>query len=99
MGKSAAAARSGEQTPVDDVRRVRRRLSREAGGDIHKQMQESRRLAAAHKDSLGLKGTGVRTVRGRLRVPRLRAEECPTLTPHVGMRSRSICHGEAIGWK
>ena len=44
-----------EETPVDDVRRVRRRISREAGGDIHKLVEESRRVAEQYRGKLGLK--------------------------------------------
>jgi hypothetical protein len=44
-----------EETPVDDVRRVRRRLSREAGGNLHQLVEASRRAAEQFQDQLGLK--------------------------------------------
>ena len=44
-----------ESTPVDDVRRVRERLSREAGGDIRKLIEESNRVAELYREKLGLK--------------------------------------------
>ncbi len=53
-----------EQTPVDDVRRVRVRLSREAGGDVHRLIEASRRAAEGLWEKLGLKPA---TTRGRLR--------------------------------
>jgi hypothetical protein len=55
MNKSAAIVQRNEQTPVDDVRRVRRRISGEAGGDIHRQIEESQRIAELYQDRLGLK--------------------------------------------
>ena len=42
-------------TPVDDVRGVRERLSREAGGDIRKLADESRRVVEQYRHQLGLK--------------------------------------------
>ena len=44
-----------EETAVDDVRRVRERLSREAGGDMHKLVEEARRIAEQYRQRLGLK--------------------------------------------
>ena len=44
-----------EETPVDDVRRVRVRLSSEAGGNVHRLIEESRRAAEGYRDKLGLK--------------------------------------------
>ena len=48
-------ARKRELTPVDDVRRVRERLDREAGGDIGKLIEQSNRAAAPYIKKLGLK--------------------------------------------
>lgn len=48
-------AKKMKKTAVDDVRAIRERLSREAGGDIRKLANESRRLLAQFKDELGLK--------------------------------------------
>ena len=39
-----------EPTPVDDVRRVRERFSREAGGDINKLVEESMRYFEMHRE-------------------------------------------------
>jgi hypothetical protein len=44
-----------EPTPVDDVRRVRERLSREAGGDIRRLIEDSNRVAQEYRRKLGLK--------------------------------------------
>jgi len=44
-----------ETTPVDDVRRVRERLSREAGGDVRELVKESNRLFEEYREKLGLK--------------------------------------------
>jgi len=42
-------------TPVDDVRRVRERLTREAGGDIAKLAEQANRVAEQLRKKLGLK--------------------------------------------
>ena len=44
-----------EETPVDDVRRVRERLHREAGGDVHVLAEASRRVAEEMSARLGLR--------------------------------------------
>ncbi len=75
MNKSATTFGADEQTPVDDVRRVRNRISREAGGDIHRQMAESQRVAESYRDRLDLKATPSRRVRGK---PRRRARKSKT---------------------
>jgi hypothetical protein len=41
-----------EPTPVDDVRRIRERLSREAGGDMVKYARQSQDFLESHKDEL-----------------------------------------------
>ncbi len=46
-----------EKTPVDDVRAVRERLNREAGGDIHLLIQQSRAATEKFSARLGLKMT------------------------------------------
>jgi hypothetical protein len=38
---SEQGARKSEETPVDDVRRVRERLSREAGGNVREMIRRS----------------------------------------------------------
>jgi hypothetical protein len=42
-------------TPVDDVRRVRERLSREAGGDVRALVSASKPISPAMRKRLGLK--------------------------------------------
>jgi hypothetical protein len=41
-----------EPTPVDDVRRIRERFSREAGGDIAQHAQQTEAFFELHKDEL-----------------------------------------------
>jgi hypothetical protein len=48
-------SRKQEPTPVDDVRRVRERLSREAGGDIAKLAEQAERVTEQLSKRLGLK--------------------------------------------
>jgi len=55
MSRPQATTRQREETPVDDVRRIRERLSREAGGDVHRLMEQSRKFLEEHWESLGLK--------------------------------------------
>ncbi|MEN6627447.1 MAG: hypothetical protein ABFD69_14580 [Candidatus Sumerlaeia bacterium] len=44
-----------EPTPVDDVRRVRERLDREAQGDIHTLAEQSRAAFEQYRQQLNLK--------------------------------------------
>jgi hypothetical protein len=44
-----------ERTPVDDVRRVRERLSRRAGGDVHAIIRHSQKIAEKFRSKLELK--------------------------------------------
>jgi hypothetical protein len=44
-----------EETPVDDVRRVRERLHREAGGDVRVLVEASRRATDEMIANLGLR--------------------------------------------
>jgi hypothetical protein len=44
-----------EGTPVDDVRVVRERLNREAGGDIHLLIQQSRAATKKFRSRLKIK--------------------------------------------
>jgi hypothetical protein len=46
---------SKEPTPVDDVRLVRERLTREAGGDISKLAEQARRTAERLREKLRFK--------------------------------------------
>jgi len=45
----------GEETPVDDVRKVRERLDKEAGGDVRALAAESRRVSEELRAKLGLR--------------------------------------------
>ncbi len=44
-----------EETPVDDVRRVRRKLSEETGNDVNRLADRARRTADKLREKLGLK--------------------------------------------
>jgi hypothetical protein len=44
-----------EETPVDDVRRVRRKLSEETGNDVNRLADRARETAAKLCEKLGLK--------------------------------------------
>jgi hypothetical protein len=44
-----------EETPVDDVRRVRRKLAEETGNDINRLADRVRETAAKLRAALGLK--------------------------------------------
>jgi hypothetical protein len=46
---------AAEPTPVDDVRRIRERLSREAGGDVYKLAEASQKVFEQYRRQLGLK--------------------------------------------
>jgi hypothetical protein len=43
-----------EETPVDDVRRVREKLSRETGNDVNRLADRARQTAEKLRDKLGL---------------------------------------------
>lgn len=53
MSKSRSL--KSEPTPVDDVRRVRRRLTRQAGGDITQLARQAQRVAEGFREKLKLK--------------------------------------------
>jgi hypothetical protein len=55
MNEDANALPRREPTPVDDVRRVRQRLSRESAGDIRRQIQQANQVAEHWRQKLGLK--------------------------------------------
>ena len=55
MSRMQPVVRDREETPVDDVRRIRERLDREAGGDVRLLMEQSHRFFEDHGKSLGLK--------------------------------------------
>ena len=44
---------SSELTPVDDVRRVRERLSRQAGGDVRRLIRCSREAGRRWREKIG----------------------------------------------
>lgn len=44
-----------EETPVDDVRRVRRKLSEETGNDVNRLADRARQTAEKLREELGLK--------------------------------------------
>ena len=44
-----------EETPVDDVRRVRRKLSEETGNDVNRLADRARQTAERLREKLGLK--------------------------------------------
>lgn len=54
MRKAPLIPPEREQTPVDDVRRIRCRLSRQAGGNIHRQIEQSEKVAKLYCRKLGL---------------------------------------------
>ncbi len=47
-----------DQTPVDDVRRVREKLSQETGNDINRLADRVREAAEKLRDKLGVKPAG-----------------------------------------
>jgi hypothetical protein len=49
-----------EPTPVDGVRRVRERLTREAGGDIAKLAEQANRVAKKLRKKLALRSSSLR---------------------------------------
>ena len=52
---SVKKVRRKEQTPVDDVRRVREQLSADAGHDINRLCDRAREVTEKLRKSLGLK--------------------------------------------
>lgn len=50
--------RPREETPVDDVRRVREKLSAEFGNDVNRLAEHARRVADEYRTKLGLKVVG-----------------------------------------
>ena len=44
-----------ELTPVDDIRRIREQLVREAGGDIGVMMERAAKVAEQYREKLNLK--------------------------------------------
>lgn len=57
MSSAQPLAPKPEETPVDDVRRVRRKLSEETGGDMNRLADHARKTTEKLLDQLGLKRT------------------------------------------
>lgn len=55
MSKIKSTPRQRDETPVDDVRRVRERLSAEFGNDVHRLAEHARKVAEEYREKLGLK--------------------------------------------
>jgi hypothetical protein len=55
MARAKIACPKPEETPVDDVRRVRERLSEAAGNDVNRLADRSRKVAESLRAKLGLK--------------------------------------------
>ena len=51
-----------EPTPVDDIRRVRDRLNRDFGGDVHRLAAHAREITEKLRLQLGLKSAGAEQV-------------------------------------
>lgn len=57
MSKLESVPPQTEETPVDDVRRVREKLSAEAGNDVHRLAAHARKVAEQMSKRLGLRPT------------------------------------------
>lgn len=55
MNRANDVSRKTEETPVDDVRRVREKLSKEAGDDVQRLADRARQAAALLREKLDLK--------------------------------------------
>jgi len=55
MNNPESETRPEAATPVDDVRRIRTRLSRQFGNDVRKLGEHARRVAEEYRRKLGLK--------------------------------------------
>ncbi len=55
MSHSEPAVRKQEETPVDDVRRIREKLSAEFGNDVGKLAEHARKVAEEYRTKLGLR--------------------------------------------
>lgn len=55
MSNTKPASPTDQSTPVDEVRRVREKISREAGNDIGRLIERARAVAAEVREKLGLK--------------------------------------------
>jgi hypothetical protein len=55
MSSVKPVRRKREETPVEDVRRVREKLSAESGDDVNRLADRAREVAEKLRDQLGLK--------------------------------------------
>ncbi len=55
MSTAEPSPQKTEETPVDDVRRVRRKLSEETGNDVNRLADRARQTAEKLREKLGLK--------------------------------------------
>ena len=55
MSSAKPSPKRAEETSVDDVRRVRRKLSEETGNDVNRLADRARRTAENLREKLGLK--------------------------------------------
>ena len=55
MSTARPSPRKTEETPVDDVRRVRRKLSEETGNDVNRLADRAHETAEKLPENLGLK--------------------------------------------
>lgn len=55
MSPARPSPRKTEETPVDDVRRVRRKLSEETGNDVNRLADRAHETAERLREELGLK--------------------------------------------
>lgn len=55
MSRTKSTAHAPETTPVDDIRRVRERLSAEFGNDVDRLAEHARKVAEEYRSKLGLK--------------------------------------------
>lgn len=55
MAETDRRAQGREPTAVDDVRRVRERISRESCGDLRKHVEETNRIFERLRSKLGMK--------------------------------------------
>lgn len=52
---TTAKETTNEQTAVDDVRRIREQIDREAGGDIRKHVEQTNAIVEQYRQELGLR--------------------------------------------
>lgn len=58
MSSVKPAPRKVDETPVDDVRRVRRKLSEQTGNDVNRLADRARETAEKLREKLGLRPAG-----------------------------------------